>query len=169
MTRHLLNAGGLDGDRGASAQGAVDATAGTVRRITRTSAVAGLGLAGLLLAACGGGGDPMVGGMTECTEPVLSEAAIGYAESLSPDNTYTLDGLTCADGWAVTTGTLGPKDPPADGPQGAPTSLIFEAEGQFWIPKEQAAVCGTYNPDDPTAYPADAIVPEALYEIGCLT
>jgi hypothetical protein len=155
------------------------ATARAARTRTRNAAtIATLAAAALVLTACANNSDTatqdtattdtMVGGMTECTEPALSQAANLYAESLSPDNTYTLDSLTCADGWALTAGTLGPKDPPADGPQGAPTSLIFEAEGQFWVHKDKADVCGTYNPDDPMAYPADATVPEALYE-GCLT
>lgn len=109
--------------------------------------------------------EPMVGGMTECTQEILSAEAITYAESLSPDNTFTTDSVDCADGWAVANGILGPKDAPADGPQGAPTALIFQQEGQFWIPKDQAAVCGTYSDG---SYPADAEIPEALYS-ACLT
>jgi hypothetical protein len=93
------------------------------------------------------------------------EAAVGYVESIDATNTFSLDTLECADGWAVAGGILGPKDAPADGPQGAPAALIFEQEGQFWIPKEAADVCGTYT--DGT-YPADAEVPEALYPAGCL-
>jgi len=107
--------------------------------------------------------------MTECTMDKLREATTAYAESLGPDSAYTLDSVVCAGGWAVTSGTLGPKDPPADGPQGAPTALIFQAEGQFWVPQAQAAVCGTYNPDKPDAYPADALISEGVYREGCLT
>jgi hypothetical protein len=43
--------------------------------------------------------------------------------------------------------------------------MIFEAEGQFWIPKSAADVCGTYG--DGT-YPSDAMVPESLYDPACL-
>jgi len=60
---------------------------------------------------------------------------------------------------------LGAADAPADGPQGAPTSFIFEAEGQFWIPKAVADVCGTASG---TEVPADALIPAALYPSGCL-
>ena len=97
-------------------------------------------LAGTALAACSSdesasSEETMVGGMTECTQEILSVEAVTYAESLSPDNTFTTDSVDCADGWAVANGILGPKDAPADGPQGAPTALIFQQEGQFWIPK----------------------------------
>lgn len=133
---------------------------------TLPALVAGTLLLGLGLAGCSSSSDePMVGGMTECTEAILSEAAVGYVESIDATNTFSLETLECADGWAVAGGILGPKDAPADGPQGAPAALIFEQEGQFWIPKEAADVCGTYT--DGT-YPADAEVPEALYPAGCL-
>lgn len=127
-------------------------------------------LASTALAACSNDDsasseETMVGGMTECTQEILSAEAVTYAESLSPDNTFTTDSVDCADGWAVANGILGPKDAPADGPQGAPTALIFQQEGQFWIPKDPATVCGTYS--DGT-YPSDAEIPEALYS-ACLT
>lgn len=118
------------------------------------------------LAGCSSSDEEMVGGMTECTQENLETAATDYAVSLGADNMYTFEGLECADGWAVTSGILGPKDAPADGPMGAPTSFIFQAEGQFWVPKTQESVCGTY--EDGT-YPADAEIPEALYTAGCLT
>ena len=121
------------------------------------------------LAGCSSSEEPSVGGMTECTKEALATPAQDAATALGADNVYTVDTLECADGWAVTGGILGAADAPADGPQGAPTSFIFEAEGQFWIPKTQDQVCGTYNPDEPEAYPADAVIPEALYSAGCLT
>ncbi|MFM1916596.1 MAG: hypothetical protein RJB01_111 [Actinomycetota bacterium] len=135
----------------------------------RIAALAATGLlAATALAGCSSdestSEEPMVGGMTECTQEILAEQAIAYAESLSPDNTFTTDSVDCADGWAVANGILGPKDAPADGPQGAPTALIFQQEGQFWIPKDPADVCGTYS--DGT-YPSDAEIPEALYS-ACL-
>jgi hypothetical protein len=121
---------------------------------------------GITLAGCSQD-EPMVGGMTECTEPIIAEAAQSYWESLSADNTFTMDSFECADGWAVASGIVGAKDAPADGPQGAPNSLILEQEGQFWIPKAAEDVCGTFN--DEGTYPSDAQIPEKLYEAGCLT
>jgi len=114
----------------------------------------------------------MVGGMTECTEAVVYAAADEAAKAMGADNVFTPDGLQCADGWAVVTGILAGAEEAAaaeanaDAPQGAPTSMIFEAEGQFWIPKTAMDVCGTI---DGSNYPADAQIPEALFTAGCLS
>ena len=105
---------------------------------------------------------PMVGGMTECTKDALAPFATGAAQSMGPDNIYTLSDLQCADGWAVTGGVLANK---ANPDMGAPTSFVFEQEGQFWVVKDKAAVCGT-NPTTTTA-PADALIPAALFLPGC--
>lgn len=107
-------------------------------------------------------GTPMVGGMTECTKAALAEPATQAAQALGADNVFTIDQLDCADGWAVTSGVLAGKDNPQ---MGAPTSFVFEQEGQFWVPKDKAAVCGT----DPvtTTPPADALIPAALFVAGC--
>ena len=105
---------------------------------------------------------PMVGGMTECTKDALAPFATGAAQAMGPDNVYTLSDLQCADGWAVTGGVLANK---ANPDMGAPTSFVFEQEGQFWVVKDKAAVCGT-NPTTTTA-PADALIPAALFLPGC--
>ena len=105
---------------------------------------------------------PMVGGMTECTKDALAQPAAQAAEALGAANLYTVDELTCADGWAVTSGLLASQDNPQ---MGAPTSFIFEQEGQFWIPKDKSAVCGT-NPTTTTP-PDDAVIPAALFVAGC--
>lgn len=109
-----------------------------------------------------------VGGTTECTVDAVQPFVTAYVELSDPQNQMPIDDLQCAKGWAVATGILGPKDAPSDGPQGAPTSLVLEAEGQFWIIKDKARVCGTYNADDPESVPDDAEVPAALYVAGCL-
>lgn len=115
-----------------------------------------------VLAGCSSDDEAMDGGMTECTLEIVGDAAEEYAASLGEGaNDYEIENLECADGWAVTAGILG------DGSgQGAPTAFIFEAEGQFWVPRSQEDACGTYEDG---AYPADASIPEELYEIGCLT
>jgi len=119
------------------------------------------------LAACSSSSDSTeaVGGMTECTMDALAQPAQDAATALGATNVYTLDSVDCSDGWAVTGGTLGEEG----SEMGAPTSFIFQAEGQFWIPKTQGQVCGTMNADDPTAVPDDAEIPSDLYEAGCLT
>lgn len=131
--------------------------------------------AGLSLAGCSSSDSetsatesPMVGGMTECTteavQPFVDEAVLALATDGSTDNAMPIDYLDCADGWAVANGILGLKDAPADGPQGAPTKFIFQAEGQFWILRDQEQVCGTGGEN----YSADAQVPEAIYEPACV-
>ena len=105
---------------------------------------------------------PMVGGMTECTKAALAESATAAAQAMGADNLYTIDDLHCADGWAVTAGLLSSNANPN---MGAPTSFVFEQEGQFWIPKDKAKVCGT-NPTTTTP-PADAVIPAALFLPGC--
>jgi hypothetical protein len=105
---------------------------------------------------------PVVGGMTECTKGALAQPATNAAQAMGPDNVYTISDLQCADGWAVTGGLLANR---ANPDMGAPTSFVFEQEGQFWIPKDKAKVCGT-NPTTTTA-PADALIPAALFMPGC--
>ncbi|MFA7324067.1 MAG: hypothetical protein WC005_06890 [Candidatus Nanopelagicales bacterium] len=103
----------------------------------------------------------LIGGMTECTEAAIKPVLEG---ELDKDvQLMSFSDLRCVDGWAVVNGTIG------DGEHGAPTSFVFEQEGQFWIPKQQQDVCGTidYN-TDPVVAPVDAQVPEALFTPACL-
>lgn len=137
-----------------------------------------LAIAGL--SACSSGGTATeataaaaaspIGGMTTCDKAGLDSSVQAAAVALGADNVFTIDTVECASGWAVVSGILGAADAPADGPQGAPTSLIFEAEGQFWIPKVAADVCGTPWPNTSgTDAPADALIPADLYASACLT
>jgi hypothetical protein len=48
-------------------------------------------------------------------------------------------------------------------------TAVLEAEGQFWIVKDRADVCGTPDANDPTKVPADAQVPAAIYQPACNT
>jgi hypothetical protein len=107
----------------------------------------------------------LVGGMTECTDAAVGAAATQAAQALGPENTFTMESLQCSEGWAVASGIVGSSTAPADGPQGAPTSFVFQAEGQFWVPQDKAKVCGT-DPAATTA-PADATIPADLYLAGC--
>jgi hypothetical protein len=122
-----------------------------------------------------------VGGMTTCDAATVGPEALKAAQAINANNTFEVQDVACDSGWAVATGILGGSageegaetdsesnsegDNAAAAPQGAPTSFIFEAEGQFWIPKTAADVCGTING---TTYPSDAQIPEALFPAGCL-
>ena len=142
------------------------ATALTVLAVAGLTACAGKGAesvpAGTPPAASTSSTAPMVGGMTECTKDALAQFASRAAQAMGPDNVYAISDLHCADGWAVTGGVLANKSNPE---MGAPTSFVFEQEGQFWIVKDKATVCGT-NPTTTTA-PADALIPAALFLPGC--
>ena len=145
---------------------------------TRFIAVSAAAVAGAsLLAACSSGSSTpaasgsKVGGTTECTNEIVGKAAQTAAQALAADNVFQLENLQCADGWAVASGILGAAADVnnTDAPVGAPNSFIFEAEGQFWVPKTAESVCGTMNQADPNAVPADATIPAALYQAGCLS
>ncbi len=133
--------------------------------VSRAALAAGAALAcGAALAGCSSGSDDaasaspsMVGGMTECTQEILQKATDLYAGSLG-NSVASFEGVDCADGWAVTSAVIGD----------APQTIIFQAEGQFWIPQDKAKVCGTYDAASPDAVPEDATIPAALYPIGCL-
>lgn len=117
------------------------------------------------LAACSSSSESaetQVGGLTECSESIINAEAEKVALEMGSDNQWYPDSVTCSNGWAVAAGTLGPKDAPDDGPLGAPTSFIFQQEGQFWVPKNGADVCGTPPADG--GYPADATIPWPLYQ-----
>ena len=136
-----------------------------MRRAHRTAAV--VAAAAGLTACSAGGTEPaasttMVGGMTECTNEALAGPATAAAQAMGPDNVYTVDDLSCSDGWAVTAGLLASTDNPD---MGAPTSFVFEQQGQFWVVQDKAKVCGT-NPTTTTA-PTDATSPAALFLSGC--
>lgn len=119
-----------------------------------------LGAAALVLAGCSSdssesSSDTMVGGMTECTDAAMQEA-VGAVYSAGG---FEITGYKCEDGWAYVT------TDPAGGEMSAPQMFIFQAEGQFWIPKDAVAVCGTFADG---SYPADAAVPASLYDPACL-
>jgi hypothetical protein len=116
-----------------------------------------LGAAALVLTGCSSDSsdETMVGGMAECTDAAMQEA-VG---AVYGEGGFEISGYKCEDGWAYATTN------PAEGEMSAPQVFIFEAEGQFWIPKDAVAVCGTYA--DGT-YPADSTVPESLYDPACL-
>lgn len=116
-------------------------------------------------AACSSDEGEMVGGMTECTDEIINAEAQKVVEAESADNEWYPDSVQCSDGWAVAFGTLGEAGQSPDDAMGAPTNIIFQAEGQFWIPKDQADVCGTYEDG---SYPSDAEIPEDLYD-ACLS
>lgn len=143
-----------------------------------TSRIGGLAVAllaaGALVAGCGSSSDTAsdttakadtatavdtstgqkVGGTATCDAASIEKAA---QDSPGFENQkITLEdssSFKCADGWAyafINAGT---------GEEAITATVVFEAEGQFWIPKDRAKVC--------TA-PGDQ-VPAAIYQPACET
>jgi len=107
----------------------------------------------------------MVGGMTTCDEATITEAVQKVQTAEDPNiKVWAIGGLNCDNGWAVVQPTVGSTEDNA-----ITYTQVFQAEGQFWIPKSGADVCGTADENDPSKYPSDAQIPEALYEEGCNT
>ena len=135
------------------------------RKLIATSTALLTATALISLSACSSDSEESVGGMTTCDDATISAtieealAAEGQGNQL-----FSLDGLECGDGWAVAFPTVGPEESNA-----ITITTIFEAEGQFWIQKNPADVCGTIDMNDPAAYPSDALIPESLYQAGCQT
>jgi hypothetical protein len=129
----------------------------------RTIAISATAL--LALSACSSDSEESVGGMTTCDEATISKAVEDVlAAEAQGEKLFSLDGLECGDGWAVAFPTVG-----VDEENAITITSVFEAEGQFWVPKDRTAVCGTYDMDNPEAYPSDALIPESLYLAGCQT
>lgn len=103
-----------------------------------------------------------VGGTAVCdADSVLAAANDSAPEGFSYEG---IDAFECADGWAALGATeIDAADPDA----GIGVTLVFEAEGQFWIPKNVLDVCGTR--EGGSERPDDALVPESIYDLACNT
>lgn len=124
-------------------------------------------LAAALLAGCGSSSsgstaDSTAGASTDqmltTGVAVCDAAAIGKAVDAvgaSQKTTAVLNpgGFKCADGWAYAYADLGP------GAEAVTVTLVFEAEGQFWVPKDRTKVCMAPGRD----------VPAAIYTQACQT
>lgn len=104
----------------------------------------------------------LIGGMATCTQADFGDtiaAGLPKGEVL-----VSVDSFKCEDGWAYAFATIG------DGKgHNITVTDVFEAEGQFWIPKDRKDVCGTVNPSAPATRPADAQVPAGIWQQACNT
>jgi hypothetical protein len=135
------------------------------------SRIGGLAAAALmsaaLLAGCGSSSDSaasgetaaststteMVGGMTTCDASTIGAAVKKTSEGGAPAVLAETDSFGCADGWAYAYANIG------EGEQQVTETLVFEAEGQFWVPKDRSKVCTAPGNE----------VPEAIYTDACET
>lgn len=132
----LLAAGALVAGCGSSSDTASDTTAKAETATSSTST------------------DQKVGGTATCDAAAIEKAAQG---SPGYENQKVVledsSSFECADGWAYAFINAGTGDEAVTG------TVVFEAEGQFWIPKDRATVCKA---------PGDQ-VPAAIYEPACET
>ena len=139
----------------------------------RVGAILGALLASLALVAATGcsdsaddpaatgdtGGTAIVTGSAKCDRASMEKAVQDWSDAFGDGEDATLpegsDSFRCADGWAVAFPDVGPEA------TAVTVTSVFEAEGQFWIPKDRSKVCGKNA--------ADSEVPKELYRDGCQT
>jgi hypothetical protein len=105
---------------------------------------------------------PLVGGVATCTQADFANViAAGLPRS---QVLVSVDGFACDSGWAYAFATVGDRKG-----HNVTMTYIFEAEGQFWIPKDHDKVCGTEDIAHPDQRPTDAQVPAAIWSQACNT
>ena len=92
-----------------------------------------------------------VGGIATCDAASITKAAQGT--ETTPVALAQPDSFKCADGWAYAFVNVGEGES-----QYTPTQ-VFQAEGQFWIPKDRAKVCTAPGNE----------VPASIYQDACET
>ncbi|MEY4137313.1 MAG: hypothetical protein RL205_1441 [Actinomycetota bacterium] len=120
-------------------------------------ALAGVAVAAVLLSGCSG-----TSGQADAS--CDSETLRSTFEMILHDSDMTLasvESVECSGEWAVVHATLS-----GEGASGLSEPSIFERVGSDWVLKAPEGVCGTFVPGD--ARPSDAVVPESLWESGCV-
>lgn len=109
--------------------------------------------------------ESVIGGTATCDEASLRAAVEAAMTESDPSmSIFFVDGFECADGWAVIFPTIGTTEE-----NSVTVTEVLQAEGQFWLVKDRAEVCGTPVDGDPTAVPADSQVPAEIYQPACNT
>lgn len=97
--------------------------------------------------------DQKVGGTATCDQASISKAVEAIGTAKEPNTLATPTSFECSDGWAYAYVNSGTGDAEYTG------TTVFEAEGQFWIPKDRQKVC--ISPGNQ--------VPKAIYQPACET
>ena len=104
------------------------------------------------------GSTSMVTGSAKCDQASMQKAAESWAKANGGGKATlpeTPKSYNCADGWAVAFPNVG------SGEAEVTVTAVFEAEGQFWIPKDRTKVCGKDA--------SQSEVPSSLYKSACQT
>ena len=94
-----------------------------------------------------------VGGTATCDQASLSKAVEATGTAKEPSTLATPTSFECSGGWAYAYVNSGTGEGQYTG------TTVFEAEGQFWIPKNRQKVC--ISPGNQ--------VPKAIYQPACET
>ena len=98
-------------------------------------------------------GTALTTGSAECTKAEITKAVSDLSSSDYADAKLATGGgpsYTCADGWAVGFVNVG------SGMEQITTTVVWQAEGQFWVPQDRGKVC-----------PKPSQVPAAIYDLAC--
>lgn len=91
-----------------------------------------------------------VGGTAVCDKDAIAKAVAATGESDGTTATLSTDGFTCEAGWAVALADVGPAG------KAVTETLVYRAEGQFWIEQDRGKVC-----------PKPSEIPAAIYRKAC--
>lgn len=92
-------------------------------------------------------------GSASCTKAEIEKAVSDLSSADLPNPKLVTDGgppYKCANGWAVGFINVG------SGSEEFTTTVVWQAEGQFWVPQDRGKVC-----------PKPSKVPAAIYELAC--
>lgn len=98
-------------------------------------------------------GTALTTGSAECTKAEITKAVSDLSSSDYADAKLATGGgpsYKCADGWAVGFVNVG------SGMEQITTTVVWQAEGQFWVPQDRGKVC-----------PKPSQVPAAIYNLAC--
>lgn len=109
-----------------------------------------------------------IGGTTTCDVAALTEPTRSVVEESGEEKLDQVDAVECGDGWAAVFADISSADS-SQADTGITITLVFEAEGQFWIPKDRTKVCGTPSSSDPGTRPDDSQVPASIWQAACNT
>ncbi len=98
-------------------------------------------------------GTMLTTGSAKCTQAEIEKAVADYADAGNQGATLATGGgppYKCADGWAVGFVNVG------SGIDQITTTVVWQAEGQFWVPQDRAKVC-----------PKPSEIPASIYDLAC--
>lgn len=124
---------------GGGSSSAGSTTTVTVTRTATTPAVGGTATV-----------DGIVTGVATCDTASIGKAVAAAGKAEKTNAVLAPDGLRCAKGWAAAAVDVGTGD------NAVTETMVFQAEGQFWVPQDRTNVCPKPSP-----------VPAAIYQIAC--